>query len=387
MSQKKKFKNFYPDQYRKNNKYKINHNYLNYQFKDYKKIFKRIEKTIIRGDFTLGEEVEICEKKLAKKTGAKYVIGVNSGTDAIFLSLKSLNIGYGDEVITTPFTFVATLGAICTTGAKPVFVDVKEDYNINEDEIEKKITKKTKAIVPVHWSGRPCNLKKLKFLAKKYNLKIVQDSCHAFGAYYKNKHLVNFGEFSCYSMHPLKNLNVWGDGGFIATNNYKLANKLKIIRNHGLRDRDHTDEFSYNSRLDTIQAAVANYILENKMDNITKKRIQNSRYLDHLLKNVKELKITHRDSSIKEVFHLYQIRVKNRKKLIETLQLNSIDAKIHYPIPMHLQRASKSLGYKKGDFPVCENLSRTTLSLPVHEFLNKKDMKFMAKKIIEFYEK
>ena len=171
-------KNFLPEQYKLTNKLSINHNYLTKQFEDHEEIFKKISKTVIAGDFTLGEAVNQFEDKFADVVKVKHCIGVGSGTDAIFLSLKAFDVGEGDEVITTAFTFYATIGAIATTGAKPVFVDVKDDYNINEDLIEKAITKKTRAIVPVHWSGKPCNMDKIIKVAKKYNLKVVEDACH-----------------------------------------------------------------------------------------------------------------------------------------------------------------------------------------------------------------
>ena len=169
-------KNYLPKQYKKTTKLKINHNYLFEQFADYSKIFKEIEKVVKRGDYTLGQKVDEFEKNFAKRTGAKFVIGAGNGTDALFLSLKALNIGKGDEVITVPYTFISTVGAIVTVGAKPVFVDIKEDYNINEKKIKSAITKKTKAIMPVHWAGRPCELDKIRTIAKKYNLKIIQDA-------------------------------------------------------------------------------------------------------------------------------------------------------------------------------------------------------------------
>ena len=222
-------KNFLPKQYINDSQLSLNHSYLIEQFSDYKKIFREIEKVIKKGDYTLGNEVNKFEKNIKKLLGSKFAIGVGNGTDALYLVLKSLDIGKGDEVITTPFTFIATVASISTSGAKPVFVDIKDDYNIDENKIEQKITKKTKAIMVVNWSGRPCELEKLSKIAKKHNLKLIQDSCHAIEARYKSKHIVNFGDACTFSMHPLKNLNVWGDGGFIITNNKKLAQRLYLI--------------------------------------------------------------------------------------------------------------------------------------------------------------
>jgi aminotransferase EvaB len=354
-------KNFLPSEYKKNEKLKINHSYLVEQFADYSKIFKEVEKVVKKGDYTLGKEVDLCEKNFAKRTGAKHAISVGNGTDALLLSLKALGIGAGDEVITVPYTFVATVGSIVTAGAKPVFVDVKDDYNIDEKKIVAAITKKTKAIMPVHWAGRPCEMDKILSIAKKYKLHIVQDSAHVIGARFKNKHLVNYGDTCTYSMHPLKNLNVWGDGGFIVTNKTALAKKLCLIRNHGLKDRNNVEIFGYNSRLDTIQAAVANYKMKNKLDNITSKRIKNATMLDKLLSKNKKITLVERLKYLKEVFHLYHINVNNRDKLQKYLIKNNIDAKVHYPIPVHLQKAAKYLKYKKGDFPIAEKLANTSL--------------------------
>mgnify|MGYP001188124751 CR=1 FL=1 len=379
--------NFLPNQYFKSNKIKINHSYLSEQFSDYKKIFKRLEKVINVGDYTLGNEVDKFEKNICKRMGSKYAIGVGNGTDALLLTLKALNIGSGDEVITTPFTFIATVGSIVTAGAKPVFVDVKKDYNIDETKIEKKITKKTKAIIAVNWSGRPCALDTINNIARKYKLKFIQDACHSIDSQYKKKHIVKFGDACTFSLHPLKNLNVWGDGGFIITQNKQLAKKISLIRNHGLINRNKCKYFAYNSRLDTIQAAVANYKIEKKLNNITNKRISNALYLDKKLKDIKEITISERKNEFKEVFHLYQINVKNRDKLQNYLIKNEIDAKVHYPIPVHLQEAARYLNYKKGDFPIAEKLCKETLSLPVHEFISKKHLDKISFFIHKFYNK
>jgi dTDP-4-amino-4,6-dideoxygalactose transaminase len=303
--------------------------------------------------------------------GAKFVISVGNGTDAIFLALKALNIGLNDEVITTPFTFVGTVGAIVAAGAKPVFVDIKNDYNIDENQIELAITKKTKAIIPVHWTGRPCELDKIEYIAQKHNLKIIQDSCHAIDSKFKKKHRVSYGDVCTFSMHPLKNLNIWGDGGFIITQKQELAKKLYLLRNHGLINRDTCKIFAFNSRLDTIQATVANYIIKNKLSNITQKRIKNARLLDSLLGKNSNIRTVKRSKYLKEVYHLYQIQVNERDKLEQFLIKNNVDAKTHYRTPIHLQPTAKFLKYKKGDFPRAEKIAKITLSLPVHEFIGR----------------
>ncbi len=375
--------NFLVRQYKSDKKLKISHNYLSNQFADYKKIFRKIEKVVKFNDFTLGTEVDKFEENICKLLKAKYVVAVGSGTDALMLSLKAIGVREGDEVITTPYTFYATIGAIVTAGAKPVFVDVDDDYNINPNNLVKKITKKTKAILPVHWSGRICNMRKIQKISKKFKLNIVEDACHAITAKYNNKFAGKFGDFGCFSLHPLKNLNVWGDGGFIVVRNKKQYEKLRLIRNHGLISRDKNLIFGYNSRLDSVQAVVANHLLK-RIKIITDKRIKNSMYLEKNLKKLNKFIFKKRSKNLVEVFHLYEFRVNNsklRNKLVDFLRKNSIDAKIHYPIPMHLQPASKKYGYKKGDFPVCEKIANTTISLPVHEFLEKRDLDKMINKI------
>ena len=305
-------KNFLIRQYLSDKKMSIRHNYLSEQFQNSKKIFNLIDDVVKFNDFTLGRYVEKFEKEFCKYQKTKYAIGVGSGTDAIFLSLKALGIKEGDEVLTPTYSFYATAGAIATTGAKPVFVDVKNDLNIDENKIEQKITKKTKAIVPVHWSGRVCEMEKILKIAKKYGLFVVEDACHAILAHDDNKKFAgNFGVTGCFSMHPLKNLNVWGDGGIITTNNKKIYEKLKLLRNHGLESRDNCKIYGYNSRLDTIQAAVGLEMIK-KINLITNKRISNAKYLNSKLKNIDEIKLIHEQKNYKSVFHLYQFFCKKR---------------------------------------------------------------------------
>ncbi len=382
-------KNFLPKQYAKDKKFNIKHNYLSEQFKDYNLILNKIKKVIKYNDFTLGKEVNIFENNIKNILNQKYVVAVGSGTDALMLSLKCLNVKEGDEVITTPYTFYATIGAIVTAGAKPVFVDVKEDYNIDVSKIEKKITKKTKAILPVHWSGKICDMDEIMKISKKYNIPIVEDACHAILAKYKGRYAGTFGEFGCFSLHPLKNLNIWGDGGYIVVKKKSLYKKIMLMRNHGLVGRNRNLIFGYNSRLDTIQACVANHLLK-KLKNITESRIKNSNFIDQKLSFIKAIQLKKRSNKLKEVFHLYEFRVKNKKirnGLLNHLIKKKIDAKIHYPIPMHLQPAARRYNYKKGDFPVAENISNTTISLPVHEFVNKKQLNFMISSIRGYFEK
>ena len=381
---KKSEHNYLSRQYRANNSLPINHNYLPFQFEDSEEVINEIRKLVKRGDFTLGEAVNDFEDKFKKIVKAKYALGVGSGTDAIFLSLKAQGIGEGDEVITTPYTFYATIGAIVTTGATPKFVDVGLDYNIDPNNIESAITSRTKAIVPVHWSGLICDMKSISNIAHKYNLSIVEDACHAINAEREGKTAGFFSSTACFSMHPLKNLNVWGDGGMIVTNDKNIYDKLSLLRNHGLRNRDICEIFGYNSRLDTLQAIVGNHYIK-KIDHITDSRILNAQFFDRELSKLSQISIPKRIKGNKQVFHIYVIRVKERDELQRFLINNGIDAKIHYPIPMHLQPASKEFGYSKGDFPLAEKICQEALSLPVHEFIFAEQREYILSKIKDFY--
>ncbi|EKD72092.1 MAG: hypothetical protein ACD_46C00012G0005 [uncultured bacterium] len=376
--------NFLPNQYEQDKKPCINHNYLQKQFSDCDVILQKIKQVVMKGDFTLGSLVDAFEERFKQITKTKHAIGVGNGTDALFLSLKALDVKEGDEVITTPFTFYATIGAIVTAGAKPVFVDIGDDYNIDVNQIEEKITKHTKAILPVHWAGKPCEMDVMRDIAKRHHLFIVEDACHGIQATYRGESTGALGDIGCFSFHPLKNLNIWGDGGIITTHSDQLADELRLLRNHGLRGRDECLRFAYNSRLDTIQAVVADHLL-NKIDHITQSRISNAHYLDQYLAGIPQIKIPHRESYIKQVYHLYSILCKNRDELKAYLIANGVDAKIHYPIPMHLQPAAKYLNYQLGDFPLCEQISAQTLSLPVHEFISPENLSFMVDLIKKFY--
>jgi dTDP-4-amino-4,6-dideoxygalactose transaminase len=376
--------NFLIKQYN-SDKMKIKHNYLSEQFQNSKKIFRLIEDTVKFNDFTLGRYVDLFEKQFCKYQKVKYAIGVGSGTDAIFLSLKALGIKEGDEVITPTYSFYATAGAIATAGAKPVFVDIKDDLNIDEEKIEKKITKKTRAIVPVHWSGRICNMKKILTIAKKYKLHVVEDACHAIMAHDdKKKYAGNFGITGCFSMHPLKNLNVWGDGGIVTTNNKKIYDKIRLMRNHGLISRNDCKIYGYNSRLDTIQAAVGLEMIK-KINLITTSRIKNAKYLNNHLKDIKEITLIKEKRGYKSVYHLYQFFCKNRDSLDVYLRKNKIDSKVHYPKPLHLHHAAKKFNYKNGQFEIAEKLAKKVISIPVHEFIKKKELDYMISKIKKFY--
>lgn len=376
--------NYLPGQYADTNGLAINHNYLRQQFSDYRAIFDQFEKLVQNADYTLGKSVDEFEDRICKLTGSPYAIGVGSGTDALSLSLKAAGIGPCDEVITTPYTFFATVGAIVTTGAMPVFADIGEDYNIDPEQIEKAVTARTKAILPVHWAGLPCRMDAIMEIAERRNLVVVEDACHAICANYKGKAAGTFGLTGCFSMHPLKNLNVWGDGGFVLTASREMHDKLALLRNHGLLNRNECAIWAGNSRLDSLQAIVANHLLE-KIESITESRIANAARYDRQLSGIPQLKIPNRPEDTRQVYHLYVIRAESRDALQQFLINRGIDAKVHYPIPMHLQKAAVTFGYRRGDFPVCEAICDSVLSLPVHEFITDEQIDYVAAQIEEFY--
>ena len=377
-------RNFLPDQYDNDRQPAINHNYLAEQFADVDVILAKIRDVVVRGDFTLGRAVDQLEERYAKMLGARHAVGVGSGTDALRLALIGCGVGPGDEVITTPFTFFATVGAIVTVGARPVFADVGDDYNIDPARIRQAIGPKTKAIMPVHWSGRPCLMDTIGAVAAEHNIPIVEDACHAIQATYDGRFAGTFGAVGCFSFHPLKNLNVWGDGGILVTNDDEIAARIRLLRNHGLTDRDHCAVFGFNSRLDTVQAVVADHMLS-KLDAITSARIANAQALDRALSRVPGVTCPQRNPRIREVFHLYCAEFDRRDELKSFLIGHGIDAKIHYPVPMHLQPAARTWGYKTGDFPRAERLCASVMSLPVHEFIAADQIAKMAAHIAEFY--
>jgi len=364
---------------------KVNYSYLKEQFKEHKKIFENIEKLLETSDFTLGKPMERFEQKFAKLCQTKYAVGIGSGTDALLLSLKALGIGAGDEVITAPNTFFATIGAIVTAGATPLFVDVNDEYNIDPELIGDAITDKTKALMPVHLTGCPADMPAIMDIAHKHNVYVIEDACQAISASIDGKKVGSFGITAGFSLHPLKNLNVWGDGGIITTNSDEMRDKLSLLRNHGLINRDVCEFFAYNSRLDSLQAIVGNYLIE-KAEDITNKRIENAKYYDEELSKLSDyITIPPRRKNVRQVYHTYVIQAKERDKLLKFLLENGVEAKIHYPIPLHLQPAAKYLRYKEGDFPVCEEQAKSIITLPVHQHLTHEQKEYVVNKIKEFY--
>ena len=368
---------------------KVEYSYLRDQFRFPEEIFQNLRKHLEICEFTFGPELTKFEEDFARYTDSKYALGVGSGTDAIKLSLKALGVGYGDEVITVSQTFIATVGAIVETGAKPVFVEVTDEFVMDMEQVERVITPKTKAIVPVHYSGNPADMEKLMLIANRYNLSVVEDACCAISARISGKHVGNFGHAGAFSLHPLKNLNVWGDGGVVVTNDSKTYEKLRLLRNHGLASRDEVEIFGYNSRLDTIQAIVGNYLIK-QVDDITNRRIENALYYDQQLsrKDFAEfVRVPKRNPDFRHVYHMYMFYAKDRDGLLAHLQSNGIEAKVHYPKPIHLQNCSKNLGlsYREGDFPLSERQCREIITLPVHQHLRPEQCQYVVETMRKFY--
>jgi dTDP-3-amino-2,3,6-trideoxy-4-keto-D-glucose/dTDP-3-amino-3,4,6-trideoxy-alpha-D-glucose/dTDP-2,6-dideoxy-D-kanosamine transaminase len=358
--------------------------YLDRQFANLEPYLEDLRAFLPTGDFTLGAPLREFEERFAALSGMPHAIGVASGTDALILSLKILGIGPGADVITTPMTFIATVGAIAMTGARPVFVDSEDGFVIDPEKIEKAITARTKAIVPVHYTGNVADMPVIAALARKHNLKIVEDACQAIAAGIDGKPVGSWGETACFSLHPLKNLNVWSDGGLIVARSFELAEKLRLFRNHGLINRDEVAFFGHNSRLDTVQAVVGNRLIPS-VPQITERRIAIAERYDQAFAELGDkCRPPRRRPGVKHVFHLYVARAKRRDELLAYLQGQGIEAKIHYPIPVHLQPAARALGYKEGDFPKCESDCKQIITLPAHPYLTEEEVEFTIRTVQSF---
>lgn len=343
-----------------------------------------IEGVIKRSNFILGEELRLFEQEFSKYFNKKFAVGVNSGTDALFLGLLSLGIGEGNEVIVPAFTYIATALAVSFTGARPVFVDINEDnYNIDVNKIKDAITKKTKAIIPVHLYGQAADMKPILEIAKRYNLKVVEDTAQAHGAEYKMsgnswQMVGSIGDIGCFSFYPTKNLGAWGDGGMVVTDDENIYKRLLMLRDYGRKSRYEHVTLGYNSRLDTIQAAVLRIKLR-CLEKWNALRRENAEIYTKKLKNIEGL-ITPKESNYaKHIYHIYAVRVKNRDKVIEELAKKDISVLIHYPIPLHLQGVYKYLGYNVGNFPIAEKVAKEVISLPMFPHLKQSQIEFVVK--------
>jgi aminotransferase EvaB len=364
---------------------RVKYNYLDKQFGQFEEYLPDLRELVASGEFTLGPYVDRFEKKFGQYIGVKHVIAVNNGTDALILCLKALGVKAGDEVITVANTFYATAGAIVAVGARPVFVDSDDRYSIAVNKIEEAITSKTKAIIPVHWAGAPAEMKSLMAIAGKHNIPVVEDACPATGAKIDNKMCGSFGKINAFSMHPLKPLNVMGDGGMVVTNDDKLNEWLRVYRNHGMVDRDHIDIWGINARLQPFQAVIG-YKLLDKMESVIEARNNFARLLDKGLKDMPEfVRVPRRPENMREAYQLYMVRVKRRDDLLKFLIENEIEAKVHYPLPLHLQKPARALGYKEGDFPNAEQEAKEIITLPAHQYLTADQAEFIVDRIRAFY--
>lgn len=352
-----------------------------------REVIQKIQKVLESTSFILGKEVEKFEQEFADYCGVKYGIGVGSGTDALLLSLKALEIEDGDEVITVPNTFTATVDAIVRSGAIPIFIDIDDEtYCIDISKIEGKITKKTKAIIPVHLYGHPAEMEAILDIARRYNLIVIEDACQAHGAEYKGEKVGSIGNIGCFSFFPAKNLGAYGDGGVVITNNEELAQKVKMLRNYGQRKKYFHEFVGFNSRLDELHAAVLRIKLKSLDENNRKRRDNAEKYCE-FLSDLTEISIPREKDFVKHVYHLYIIRCENRDELQDYLNSKGISTGLHYPLPVHLQRAYQYLGYKKGHFPITEKYAKKIISLPMFPELTEKQIEYVCNNIKEFFKK
>jgi hypothetical protein len=346
-----------------------------------------IKESLNECGFILGKQVSLLENTVANYSGTKYGIGVASGTDALILALAAIGIQKDDEVITTPFTFIATAEAVSRLGAKPVFCDIDPvTYNIDPKKIEAKITKKTKAIIPVHLYGLSCEMDDICAIAKKHNLKIVEDCAQSFGTEYKGKKTGSIGDCGCLSFFPAKTLGCYGDGGMIITNSEEYASRIKMLRNHGSSKKYYYGNHGYNSRLDTLHAAVL-LVKMKYIDKWINKRIENAKHYNYLLSDIKTIVTPQIGNDKKHSFNYYTIRITDdsRDKLQEYLKGKEIPTMIYYPLSLHLQDVYKELKYKSGDFPVSEKTQNQVISLPMCPELDKATIETVVDSIKEFY--
>lgn len=352
-------------------------------------IDEAIQKVLNNTSFIMGEELKKFEVEFARFCDVKYAIGVANGSDALILALRACGIGKGDEVITVPHTFISTAEAISNVGGKVVFVDIEpKTYTIDVSKIEEKINKRTKAIIPVHLYGQPADMDPIIRLAEKYNLRIIEDAAQAHGAEYKEKKVGSIGDVACFSFYPGKNLGAYGDAGILVTDKEEIAEKIKLLRNHGRITKKYEHEIEgYSSRLDNLQAAILKVKLRH-LNKWNESRRKNAKKYNELLNNIGGIITPYEADYAKHVYHLYVIRTEKeeRDKLREELKSKGIAIGIHYPIPLHLQPAYSYLGYKEGDFPITEKASKEILSLPMFAELGDEQIEEIVE-IIKNYEK
>jgi dTDP-4-amino-4,6-dideoxygalactose transaminase len=342
-----------------------------------------VERVLESGHFVLTQELTVFEEKVAAYTGAKHCIGLNSGTDALMMGLMTMGVSKGDEVITSPISFVASSGAIAHIGGIPVYADVRDDQNIDPEEIEKKITPRTKAIMPVHWTGRISDMHAIQDIADRHGLQVIEDSCQSMGATYHGKHGGTFGRVGAFSAHPLKALNATGDAGFMVTDNDAIAKRVRLYRNHGLADRDTCVEYGVNSRLDVLHAEVLLYRL-GRLNSITQRRRDNVNLYRSLI-TAPEIFIPPCAPHEVNPFVMFLIQAERRDALKDHLESKGIQSLIYYGTPLHLQPVAKRYGYKRGDFPNAERQADQVLALPHHQHLTEEEIATVASEVNAFY--
>ena len=363
---------------------KVRYSYLPQQFADIDDLLAEIKAFVPTGDFTLGKPLTEFERRFAELIGTRFAIGVGSGTDAIKLGLKAVGVGHGDEVITAANTFIATIGAINEVGARPVFVDCDDTFCMDVSQVEAAITPKTKAIVPVQFTGYLTDMAKLMPIAEKHGLPVVEDACQGILAAQNGRNGGTWGATGAFSLHPLKNLNVWSDGGVVVTDDPELDRKLRLLRNHGMRNRDEYEILGYNSRLDTIQAIVGTWLIGQTHD-ITNKRIANAGYYDTHLGALPHIRIPPRRADMRMVYHLYIVFAEDRDGLLKYCLDRGIEAKVHYPIPLYLQDCVKFLGHRAGDFPVTDRHTKEIITFPTDQHLSREEQDYVIETVRSYY--
>lgn len=335
--------------------------------------------------FILGTNVTEFEKEFAAYCGTEYAVGLASGTDALLLALEALHIGPGHEVITTANTFISTAAAIHGTGARPVFVDIdRENYNLDCSQLRAKLNKKTRAVIPVHLYGQPAEMNPILKIAIQEDLHVIEDAAQAHGATYQGKRTGSMGKIGCFSFYPAKNLGAYGDGGAVTTNDAEINERIRLLRDHGSKDKYSHDFCGHNSRLDEIQAAVLRIKLR-RLDKWNQRRQEIAKRYSGLLQEVPEITTPEVMEEATHVYHLYVIRCQQRDELQKWLATKDIATGIHYPIPLHLQEAFQSLGYRLGDFPVAETYADEILSLPMFPELTDDQVEYVFDQIRNFY--